>query len=128
MNDMMLLFSPRESFTVHRIISILCLAFAAFLFTQPQLLHLASEAPPAKPYFVLDTAYSWPLDVLGFSDSAAAEPHLNVGAIISHLAVPVLLAFLYVFVFICKDVHLSVVASWMSVGGGATAIYGTRIM
>lgn len=113
----------RESFTVHRIISILCLAFAAFLFTQPQLLHLASEAPPAKPYFVLDTAYSWPLDVLGFSDSAA-EPHLNVGAIISHLAVPVLLAFLYVFVFICKDVHLSVVASWMSVGGGATAIYG----
>lgn len=113
---------------MHRIISILCLAFAALLFTQPQLLHLASEAPPAKPYFVLDTAFSWPLDVLGFSDSSsaasAAEAHLNVGVILSHLAVPVLLAFLYVFVFICKDVHLSVVALWMSVGGGAAGVYG----
>lgn len=113
----------RESFTVHRIISILCLAFAALLFTQPQLLHLASEAPPEKPNFVLDTAFSWPLDVLSFSDSST-ESHLNVGVIISHLAAPVLLAFLYVFVFICKDVHLSVVSLWMSVGGGATAIYG----
>ena len=118
--------SPRESFAVHRIISILCLASAAFLFTQPQLIHLASEAPPAKPYFVLDTAFSWPLDVLGYGDSAT-DSHLGVGAILAHLAVPVLLAFLYVFVFICKDVHLSVVASWMSVGGGAAAIYGERI-
>jgi len=116
--------SERESFTVHRVISVLCLAFAALLFTQPQLLHLASEAPPAKPSFGLDPAFAWPLDVLGYDDSASSESRLNVGVILSHLAVPVLLAFLYVFVFICKDVHLSVVSFWISVGGGVTSIYG----
>lgn len=111
---------------MHRVISVLCLAFAALLFTQPQLLHLASEAPPAKPSFGLDPAFAWPLDVLGYDDSASSESRLNVGVILSHLAVPVLLAFLYVFVFICKDVHLSVVSFWISVGGGVTSIYGTR--
>ena len=110
---------------MHRVISVLCLAFAALLFTQPQLLHLASEAPPAQPSFGLDPAFAWPLDVLSYGGSAS-ESHLNVGVILSHLAVPVLLAFLYVFVFICKDVHLSVVSFWISVGGGVTSIYGKR--
>jgi hypothetical protein len=115
----------RETFTIHRIISVLCLSVAALLFTQPQVLQLTTEPPSAKPLFSLDSAFSWPLDVLSYEDNDyTSSPSYDVSVILFHLAVPVLLAFTFVFIFICKDVHLSVVAFWMGIGGGAAAFYG----
>ncbi len=103
-------------------ISITCLCAAGFLFTQPQLVQLASDPPSAKPLFSLDSAFSWPLDVLSYAP--AGDLPYDVTVILCHLVAPVMFAFVFVFVFICKDVHPSVVAVWMGVGGGAASIYG----